>query len=125
MKLIKYLVFISILAALTFSCENKTNSIAKKSIETTKKTPDYKKTEFHIKGMTCEIGCARLIESKLAKTDGVKNVKISFQDSIGMVEFDANKLSQKDLTQVVEKIADGDLYKVTENKIVDEFTILD
>ena len=122
MKFFKHLTLIIILANISISCENKSNSNKEKVIV---QTQNYKKMELHIKGMTCEIGCAKIIESKLSKTNGIKFSKVSFIDSIGMIEFDANILSQKDINNVVSKIGGGELYKVTKNKIVEEFAILD
>ena len=43
-----------------------------------------------ISGMTCEIGCAKTIQSKLTKKEGVLAAKVVFSDSIATVEFDAN-----------------------------------
>jgi copper chaperone CopZ len=66
-----------------------------------------------ISGMTCEIGCAKTIESKLSKKEGVLNAKVVFKDSIATVEFDANKTSKKDLIAFVDGIAGGELYKAS------------
>lgn len=67
-----------------------------------------------ISGMTCEIGCAKTIESKLAKKEGVLQAKVIFKDSMANIEFDANKTSTKDLIAFVDGIAGGDLYKASE-----------
>jgi len=74
---------------------------------------DVRKIALNIEGMTCEIGCARTIQSKLSKTEGVKFAEINFEKKNGIVEYDANKLSEKDIVSVVEQIAGGDLYTVT------------
>jgi Cu+-exporting ATPase len=63
--------------------------------------------------MTCEIGCAKLIQSKLYKTDGVTFAEVHFADSSGVVTYDANRLSERDLVQAVEKAGGGDLYTVS------------
>ena len=68
-----------------------------------------------ISGMTCEIGCAKTIQSKLSKKEGVLNAKVIFKDSIANVEFDANTTSKKDLIAFVDGIAGGELYKASEN----------
>tara|TARA_Y100000034_G_scaffold105927_1_gene133912 strand:+ start:266052 stop:266465 length:414 start_codon:yes stop_codon:yes gene_type:complete len=68
-----------------------------------------------ISGMTCEIGCAKTIESKLSKKEGVLDAKVIFKDSIANIEFDANKTSKKDLIAFVDGIAGGDLYKAKES----------
>jgi copper chaperone CopZ len=69
-----------------------------------------------ISGMTCEIGCAKTIQSKLSKKEGVLDAKVVFADSIATIEFDANKTSEKDLIAFVNGIAGGDLYKASINK---------
>ncbi len=70
-----------------------------------------------ISGMTCEIGCAKTIQSKLSKKKGVLNAKVIFNDSIVNIEFNANSTSKKDLISFVDGIAGGDLYKASESSI--------
>lgn len=67
-----------------------------------------------ISGMTCEIGCAKTIQSKLSKKEGVLNAKVIFTDSIANIEFDANTTSKKDLIAFVDGIAGGELYKASD-----------
>ena len=67
-----------------------------------------------ISGMTCEIGCAKTIQSKLSKKEGVLNAKVIFNDSIANIEFDANTTSKIDLIAFVSGIAGGKLYKASE-----------
>lgn len=74
---------------------------------------DIKKVSLDIEGMTCEIGCARTIQSKLSKTEGVKLAQVNFSEKKGLVEYDANIITEKEIIATVERIADGDLYKVT------------
>lgn len=69
---------------------------------------------LNISGMTCEIGCAKTIESKLSKKEGVAFAKVIFTDSIATVQFDANKTSPKKLIKFIDGIAGGDLYKASE-----------
>jgi Cu+-exporting ATPase len=80
---------------------------------------DMKKLSLDIDGMTCEIGCARTIQSKLSKTEGVKLAQVNFSDKKGIVEYDANIITEKEIIATVEKIADGDLYKVTNTSEVE------
>jgi len=107
------LLFISLLFV---SC--KTNVEEKEKDTATKSekilTADLKKVAINIEGMTCEIGCARTIQSKLSKTEGVKFAEVNFEKKTGVVEYDANKVSEKEIVKVVEQIAGGDLYKVVE-----------
>ena len=71
---------------------------------------------IHISGMTCEIGCAKTIESKLSKKEGVASAKVVFTDSIAEVEFDRTKTSSEDLITLINGIAGGDSYVATEVK---------
>jgi len=66
-----------------------------------------------ISGMTCEIGCAKTIQSKLSKKEGVIDAKVIFTDSIANIEFDANATSKEDLVAFVSGIAGGELYKAS------------
>lgn len=68
-----------------------------------------------ISGMTCEIGCAKTIQSKLSKKEGVLDAKVIFNDSIANIEFDANTTSKKELIAFVDGIAGGELYKALES----------
>ncbi|WP_087521113.1 heavy-metal-associated domain-containing protein [Polaribacter sp. SA4-12] len=76
---------------------------------------DKQNVSLAISGMTCEIGCAKTIQSKLSKKKGVLDAKVIFKDSIANVEFDANTTSKKDLIAFVDGIAGGELYKASEN----------
>jgi len=97
------------------SCESKTEAKeeAKETLETDVVAQNLQQVKVDIKGMTCEIGCARLIQSKLYKTDGVTFAKISFEDSSGIVSFDQNRIGEDGIKAVIEKTAGGDIYSVT------------
>lgn len=72
-----------------------------------------------IKGMTCEIGCARLIQSKLYKAEGVKFAKVSFADSSGVVSFDQNRITSSDIKEIIQNTAGGEIYTVVDMKPID------
>lgn len=76
---------------------------------------EVKKQEvaISISGMTCEIGCAKLIESKLNKQEGVLEANVVFNDSIANVKFDPSKTNKASLIAFVGGIA-GNMYKATE-----------
>ena len=95
------------------SCNNK-EQMKEATIKVEKNlTENLKNIEVDIKGMTCEIGCARLIQSKLYKTEGIKYAKVSFVDSLGNITYDENKITQAEIKRTIQKIAGGDLYIVT------------
>ncbi len=115
MKLVKSIFFLSLVVIVFFSCAKTTSSEAKIAVKETKEMAvNLKKVSLDIEGMTCQIGCAKTIQSKLAKTEGVNYVLVNFEEKKGIVEYDTNLLSEKDIVKTVEKIAGGDLYKVTE-----------
>jgi Cu+-exporting ATPase len=109
------------------SCKNETPEV--KTIETEEvalvtstENPykDYAKVEFNIEGMTCAMGCAKTIEKKIAKLDGVHFVNVDFDKKLAMVEFDSEKLSSDDFTKTVNNVSD--VYKVENITTVDGFT---
>ena len=113
MKIIKNLFFTIMLTAFVISCNGENNEkTAKQDVPTKEISENIKSVEVQIEGMTCEIGCARLIQSKLYKTDGVKFAKVSFEENSGKITYNANKISISDLKEVVQKTGGGDLYKV-------------
>lgn len=84
--------------------------------ETKKEAKEVKeeKVALAISGMTCEIGCAKTIQSKLSKKEGVIDAKVIFNDSIANIVYDGNTTSKEDLIAFVDGIAGGDMYKASE-----------
>jgi len=80
----------------------------------------YTKTEFTIDGMTCEIGCAKTIQKKLTKMEGVKFASVDFDRKLAMVEYNEAKVTSTSLEETVTKVAD--IYKVSDMKTVDAFS---
>lgn len=128
MKTIKSIILVAVLALAVVACKNEKQPEVK-TVETetaTKKAEldpnaHYAKAEFTVKGMTCEIGCAKTIEKKLAKMDGVKSAKVDFGKEIAMVEYDDAKVKPADLEETVKKTADT--YSVENMKTVDAFSV--
>ena len=111
--------FVVIMAIFTLSaCNSESKKTPKIEVA---KTPKMEKVALNISGMTCEIGCAKLIQSKLSKKTGIASAKVIFKDSLGLVEFDANTISAKDINTFINNIAGGDLYTVTNSKQVATF----
>ena len=70
-----------------------------------------------ISGMTCEIGCAKTIQSKLSKKEGVADAVVVFTDSIATITFDSNKTSTENLSSFITGIAGGNLYTASEIRL--------
>ena len=70
-----------------------------------------------ISGMTCQIGCAKVIQSKLSKKEGVADAVVVFTDSIATITFDSNKTSTENLSSFITGIAGGNLYTASEIRL--------
>lgn len=126
MKTIKNLFLVTLLAIVATSCKNETKpevkTVETETIIESAVDPDatYAKAEFTIEGMTCAVGCAKTIEKKLAKMEGVKSATVDYDKKLAMVEYDNAKVNTNNLEETVTKI--GDMYTVKEMKTVESFT---
>jgi len=118
MKTLKYTIAVLVVIALLVSCKNETAPETKTvSVETQKEekklNPDaeYLAIDFEIEGMSCAMGCAKVIEKNLAKMDGVKSVKVDFESKTANIEYDAEMTSQESIIATVKRT--GDVYEVT------------
>ena len=118
----KRLTIIFFLTIAFFSCnEVKKETPTEQKEATTKETAAvYKSIEVEIEGMTCEIGCARTIQSKLSKVDGVTFAKVDFESKKGQFTFDTHKVSKNEIIKKIDGIAGGDVYSVTNTKELPE-----
>lgn len=125
MKLLKIIfLFVSVLSLA--SCSNSTTDDKSNEKNTeTSQVAKIQNIEVTIEGMTCEIGCAKLIESKTYKLEGVSFSKVSFEHGLGQFTLDANKTAIADIEKHINGIAGGELYKVTSSKVVKGFTDLE
>ena len=113
MKFLKNIISITVILIMLSSCKNnkkveiKTINLSSEKISP-KLDPDavYSKAEFNIKGMTCEMGCAKTIEKKLAKMDGMKSANVDFKSELASVEFDVAKLNTSRITKAVSQVSD-------------------
>jgi Cu+-exporting ATPase len=124
-KLINKITTVVMIMIFLMACNNKSQSIMKDIKIEKPVAENLKNVEVQIKGMTCEIGCARLIQSKLYKTEGIKFAKVSFKDSLGNVTYDANMISNADIKNIIQNVAGGDLYKVVNMNEVENFKEFD
>ncbi len=99
------------------SCKE-TPKNGKGAVEKTAEKKSLKKIEVGIEGMTCQIGCAKTIESKLSKEKGVSSVSVSFENKLGQIVYDENKISKEEIINKIEAIAGGETYSITSVKDV-------
>jgi periplasmic mercuric ion binding protein len=70
-----------------------------------------------IEGMSCEVGCAKYINGKLNKTEGVLASEVVFDENIAKVTFDPALTNAKDLAKMVAGLNDGQ-YKVSGVEVI-------
>lgn len=116
MKLLKFIFVLTLLTNIT-SCKSEV-----KKEETLEKSAKIEHIEVTIEGMTCEIGCAKLIESKVHKLEGVTFSKVSFEEKTGRFSYDSNKISKEEIAKNINGIAGRELYKVKKNTTVEDFS---
>jgi copper chaperone CopZ len=119
MKLIKIVCLGLLVSLFTMSCKEASKSEKDAGAEISQ-SENIKKIELAIVGMTCQIGCAKTIESKLSKTEGISSVAISFEDKLGQIVYDANKISKEDITKKITAIAGGETYSVSSIKVLSD-----
>lgn len=129
MKQIKTILAVTVLAIIAFSCKNENKAeivtvptATETAVETEKQldpNASYAKAEFTVEGMTCAVGCARTIEKKLAKMEGVKSAKVDFEGKLAMVEYDEAKVTTNALEETVSNVSET--YSVKDMKTVEEF----
>ena len=127
MRTFNHIGFIAFASLFAFACKNEAQPEIKTvdteiTVNTNTLDPNanYAKAEFSIDGMTCAMGCAKTIEKKLAKMDGVKSAKVDFGKKIAMVEYDDAKVTQTTLEETVKET--GKMYSVNNMKTVDSFS---
>ena len=132
MKKLNSIVLLTTVVLLALNCKNKTEAEIK-TVEngTTENTEAYEKpvanfqnsehyaaAQFTIKGMTCAMGCAKTIEKKLAKMDGMYNAKVDFENELATVEFDAEKIDKDALISMVSSVSKS--YSVEDIQLSDQ-----
>ena len=113
MKL-KNIFFIVVIIVLVFTACNESSKKEVQKPQSIEVSEGAAKTlALNISGMTCEIGCAKVIESKLSKRDGVIDAKVVFNDSIATIKYDPTKTNKASLISFVGGIADN-MYTASE-----------
>lgn len=70
--------------------------------------PDNKAVaNLAIDGMTCEMGCAKTIEEKVAEMNGVAGCNVDFEGKTATVEYDKSKVSEEEIVKTISALNDG------------------
>lgn len=118
MKSIKVTLALLLTAGTLFVSCKKEAEVSKSDEAKTTSAPIAKaeSTSFNIEGMTCAMGCAKVIENKLAGLEGVQKATVDFDKKTATVEYDAAIQTPEKLVETVEAVADGKTYKVANVK---------
>ena len=79
---------------------------------------NYATATFTIKGMSCEMGCARAIENKLSKLVGMSRASVNFIEEMATVKFDANKVDETLLISTVNSVSQTLSFSVENFKMI-------
>ncbi|MDB2336327.1 cation transporter [Flavobacteriaceae bacterium] len=112
-------VFLSLILSclLIWSCSDKTKKLNNEDVKSgVLQMAEIQTVSFAVSGMTCEIGCAKTIQSKLSKKEGITDAIVVFSDSTATVSFDSSKTSSTDISSFISGIAGGDAYTASELK---------
>lgn len=141
MKAIKGFSMFALAAMMLVSCKQNSNKQEESTTTTTTTTTDstnvaedntasdgisgvMQKATFQVEGMSCAIGCAKVIEGKLAKMPGVKEAKVDYDSKTATVDFDDAKQNPEAIQKMVEEIAKG-AYKVQNMQVAKDIAMLD
>jgi len=120
MKISNKFLVLAVAGLFFVDCKNQNNSETEENeTESTTQTEEIsaenlQQTSFLIDGMHCEFGCAKGIEKKLAKLEGIKSAKVDFDAKEATIEYDATLQTPQTIAQTVEAMNDS--YKVSEIK---------
>lgn len=118
MKTTNYMVALATTISVLIGCkdsasrhatEKNANSLNKKEVVALK--PET--ITLRVDGMSCAVGCAKTIESKLSNMDGVQKATVNFDKKQAIVEFDASVISIENISRAIESTGDGETYKAT------------
>ncbi|WP_310555758.1 heavy-metal-associated domain-containing protein [Flavobacterium sp.] len=115
MKNIKVLLATLIITATVFvSCKKNTEeAVTETTITSSGAIAKAETTTFNIDGMTCAMGCAKVIENKLVDLEGVQKATVDFDKKTATIEYDSNIQNPEKIIATVEAVANGKTYKVS------------
>lgn len=121
MNFSKSILIICIASTSLFSCKDSASKpLLETEVANTKKEVTIatkpETASFKIEGMTCAMGCAKTIETKLSKMSGIQKATVDFDKKQATVDFDAAILNSDNIKKAVESTGDGETYKVTNIK---------
>ena len=65
-----------------------------------------------IDGMTCEVGCAAVIEEELSEMEGIELAEIDFETKVATVSYNNSTINDKEMVKMIEGLNDKQ-YSIT------------
>lgn len=97
-----------------FSCQNpeiKTINTDTKTAETSDSkvvlAENKASVDMKVSGMVCAMGCAKFIQDKVSKLDGVVLSEVNFEEESAHFEFDKTTTSAEEIEKFINDIHDG------------------
>lgn len=118
----KKFLYTGILVSLLISCSTSTDQVADSKEKETETSGTIKESDLvavnpnrkmttEIDGMTCVMGCGSSIRKELLNTGAVSRCSFDFKGidktSTAMIEFDKDKISADEITDLIKKLNDG------------------
>ena len=110
---------VSFLAFVSCKNENKDTNEPVEAVEQTDSNEvaaNLETATFAVDGMMCPSGCANVIERKLGNLDGVSKAKVDYDSKTATITYDATMQNSESVKTMVEGLADGKSYKVSDFK---------
>lgn len=63
--------------------------------------------QLDITGMTCEHGCKKAIETKVAKMEGITNVTVDFEEAQANITYNPEKTNPTEIIATIQGIGGG------------------
>jgi len=116
----KYIALLAVILITYSACNNAGNSSASFPVEHETAIGAVASTvaDIGVDGMTCAIGCAKMLEKKLAATEGVTIATVDFDAKLATIEYDKTKIKDKQIVALIQELNSGQ-YQVTSVKITE------
>ena len=119
-KSVNIFLLAGVVGLLSFSCQSPEETAANENSEaTTEKTilaENKASVDMKVEGMVCAMGCAKYIEEKVSKLDGVVLSEVNFEEESAHFEFDKTNTSALEIEKFINEIHDGQYSAKIANK---------
>jgi len=101
------ILFFLLLSTIVVACNSPQTRLGSEELAVAQNELNISVASIEIDGMTCEMGCAKFIESKLNGLEGVQQAEVRFKENLAEVKFASSVISANELTAEINKMADS------------------